>query len=126
MKNLVIVESPTKAKTLNRFLGKEYEVIASMGHIRDIPSNKMNIDIDHNFEPTYAVDDAKQKTVRQIQSLAKKADQIYLATDPDREGEAIAFHVQYLLHQALKQQKDYKRITYQELDGLAEHRPNLY
>ena len=119
MKNLVIVESPTKAKTLNRFLGKDYEVIASMGHIRDIPSNKMNIAIDKNFEPTYAVDDKKQKTVRQIQQLAKKADEIYLATDPDREGEAIAYHVQHILDQALKQKKEYKRITFHQITKTA-------
>lgn len=116
---LVIVESPTKAKTLNRFLGNDYKVVASMGHIRDIPSNKMNIDIEHDFEPTYAVADDKQKTVKEIEKLAKSAEEIYLATDPDREGEAIAYHIQYLLHQALKQRRDYKRITFHQITKAA-------
>lgn len=115
MKNLVIVESPTKAKTLNRFLGKDYKVVASMGHVRDVPSNKMNIDIDHDFEPTYEISEGKAKVVKEIEKLAKQAQQIYLATDPDREGEAIAYHIHYLLKHSLKTKKDFKRITFHQI-----------
>lgn len=119
MKNLVIVESPTKAKTLGRFLGADYSVIASMGHIRDIPSNKMNIDIEHDFEPSYEISKGKEKTVRQIESLAKKANEIYLATDPDREGEAIAYHIKHIIDQAIKGKKKFKRITFHQITKAA-------
>lgn len=112
---LVIVESPTKAKTLSRFLGNGYEVVASRGHVRDIPSNKMNIDIDHNFEPVYQVSEEKQAVVKELVRLAKKADQVYLAMDPDREGEAIAFHVETLLKDELKKHPTFQRITFHQI-----------
>lgn len=95
--NLVIVESPTKARKLSEYLGKDYKVEASIGHVRDLPKNKLGIDLDHNFEPTYEVDEDKKKVVSQLEKLAQKAETVYLATDPDREGEAIAWHIQELL-----------------------------
>lgn len=95
---LVIVESPSKAKTIKKFLGKNYEVIASQGHIIDLPASKLGIDIDNDFEPQYIVVRGKAKIVKQIKDEAKKADQVYLATDPDREGEAIAWHISNTLN----------------------------
>lgn len=94
MKNLVIVESPAKAKTIKKFLGKDYDVIASVGHIRDLPKTTFGIKIDGNkFEPEYRISSDHSKVVKEIKEKAKKADQIYLATDEDREGEAIAYHI---------------------------------
>ena len=91
---LLIVESPSKAKTINKYLGKEYTVVASVGHVRDLPkSNKNAIDIEGGFVPRYEVNPDKAKVVSEIRALGKKASEIYLATDPDREGEAIAWHV---------------------------------
>ena len=97
MSNLVIVESPAKAKTIKKYLGDGYEVVASMGHVRDLPSARLSVDINHNFEPKYEVIRGKEKLVDELQSKAKKSDKIYLATDPDREGEAISWHLAYLL-----------------------------
>jgi DNA topoisomerase-1 len=113
--NLVIVESPTKAKTLNKFLGKDYEVMASAGHVRDLPSNKMNIDIDHDFKPHYELSEGKEQLVKKLASTAKKAKAVYLAMDPDREGEAIAYHVEYLLKKGLPKDKEFKRITFHQI-----------
>src|SRR5690606_6204436 len=92
-KKLVIVESPAKAKTINKFLGKDFEVTSSFGHIRDLPSSGLAIDLENNYEPEYEISPDKIKTVRELQALAKKADDVYLATDEDREGEAIAWHL---------------------------------
>ncbi|MCA9470533.1 MAG: type I DNA topoisomerase [Nitrospirales bacterium] len=92
-KSLVIVESPTKAKTLTKYLGRSYQVVASVGHIKDLPKSKLGIDLDHNFEPQYVVIRGKSKVLTEIKSLAKNAKNIYLAPDPDREGEAIAWHI---------------------------------
>ncbi len=92
-RNLVIVESPTKARTLAGFLGREYDVRASVGHVRDLPKSKLGVDVDHGFAPQYVVPKEKAEVVKQLQSAAKKADVIYLATDPDREGEAISWHL---------------------------------
>ena len=97
-KKLVIVESPAKAKTIEKYLGKEYIVRASVGHIRDLPkSNKKAIDIEGGFVPHYEITPGKDKVVHELSDLAKKADEILLATDPDREGEAIAWHIAELL-----------------------------
>src|SRR3989338_7011439 len=91
---LLIVESPSKAKTIEKYLGKDFRVVASVGHIRDLPkSNKAAIDIEAGFVPRYEVVKGKEKVISEIKSLAKKADEVILATDPDREGEAIAWHV---------------------------------
>jgi DNA topoisomerase-1 len=95
--SLVIVESPAKAKTINRYLGSDYEVKASMGHIRDLPSKGLNVDIENNFEPTYDIMPGKKRVVSQLKAAAKNCDKLYLATDLDREGEAIAWHLTQIL-----------------------------
>lgn len=96
-KNLVIVESPTKAKTIERYLGKNFKVVASKGHLRDLPKSKMGIDIENQFEPHYISIRGKGDLIKSLKSEAKKADAVYLASDPDREGEAISWHLAYLL-----------------------------
>jgi len=97
MKKLIIVESPTKAKTISRFLGKEYIVESSFGHLRDLPKKKMGIDIENDFEPEYEVNEKSKKRANELKRLAKKADEIILASDEDREGEAIAWHLIQIL-----------------------------
>ncbi|MFA5933529.1 MAG: type I DNA topoisomerase [Microgenomates group bacterium] len=97
MKNLVIVESPTKARTLTKYLRGDYRVEASMGHIRDLPKSELGIDTGNNFEPKYVVPRDKVKKVNELKKIAKTAENLWLATDPDREGEAIAWHLKYLL-----------------------------
>ncbi len=92
-KSLVIVESPSKAKTIMKYLGSKFKVMASVGHVRDLPKSKFGIDIDHDFKPEYIVIKGKSKVLAEIKKAAKEADQIYLAPDPDREGEAIAWHI---------------------------------
>lgn len=92
-KSLVIVESPAKAKTINKFLGRNYVVRASMGHVRDLPKSKLGVDVEHGFAPDYVVIPKKKKVLTELKSEAKKAEAIYLAPDPDREGEAISFHL---------------------------------
>ena len=96
-KNLVIVESPSKAKTIGKFLGSKYKVVASVGHIRDLPKSKLGINIDNNFEPEYISIRGKGDVIKAMKKEAKDAGKIYLATDPDREGEAISWHIAYLL-----------------------------
>ncbi len=96
-KNLVIVESPAKAKTIGKFLGRNYKVLASVGHVRDLPKSKMGIDIEDNFEPQYITIRGKGPVIKELKSAGKKAKKIYLATDPDREGEAIAWHLANIL-----------------------------
>src|SRR5271157_6555644 len=93
-KALVIVESPTKAKTINKYLGKQYVVKACIGHIKDLPKKDLAVDIENNFEPHYEVIEGKKKLVAELKQAAKKVDNVYLAADPDREGEAICFHLQ--------------------------------
>src|SRR3989344_4060608 len=94
---LVIVESPTKARTIGKFLGKDYEIKATIGHVVDLPKSTLAIDIKHNFEPQYEAVENKKGIISELKSLAKSADSIILATDPDREGEAIAYHVSKIL-----------------------------
>ena len=96
-KTLVIVESPSKAKTIGKYLGSRYKVIASVGHVRDLPKSKLGIDIDHDFEPAYITIRGKGDVIKELRKEAKKAGKIYLATDPDREGEAISWHLAFLL-----------------------------
>ena len=96
-KNLVIVESPAKAKTIGKYLGPDYVVKASMGHLRDLPKSKLGIDIEHDFEPDYKPIRGKEALIRELKEAAKESDTVYLATDPDREGEAISWHLKYLL-----------------------------
>ncbi len=92
-KALVIVESPAKAKTINKYLGRDYKVIASMGHVRDLPKSKLGVDVDAGFEPEYVVIPDRQKVIKELKDAAKGADEIFVATDPDREGEAIGWHL---------------------------------
>lgn len=96
-KNLVIVESPAKAKTIRKFLGKNYKVEASVGHVRDLPKSKLGIDIENNFEPRYITIRGKGPVVQELKRAAKKSEKIFLATDPDREGEAISWHLAHIL-----------------------------
>ena len=97
MSKLVIVESPAKAKTIRKYLGSGYEVAASMGHIRDLPQSQLGIDVEKNYEPKYINIKGKEKVIRELKSLAKESDEVFLATDPDREGEAISWHLAKLL-----------------------------
>lgn len=97
MSQLVIVESPAKAKTIQKYLGEGFEVIASMGHIRDLPKSKLSVDIENNFTPTYIEMKGKEDVIRDLKSRAKKSDRVWLATDPDREGEAISWHLAQML-----------------------------
>src|SRR4051794_4671782 len=92
-RNLVVVESAAKAKTIEKFLGRDYRVVASYGHVRDLPKNKLGVDIEHGFEPTYVIPPDKRDVVKRLKDEAKGAEAVYLATDPDREGEAIAWHI---------------------------------
>ncbi len=112
MKNLVIVESPAKAKTIEKYLGKDFSVKSSFGHVRDLPKKGMSIDIENNFTPTYEVTPEKKKTVAELRKAAKSADMIWLATDEDREGEAIAWHLAELLKLT---DKNTKRIVFHEI-----------
>ncbi len=111
-KYLVIVESPAKVKTIKKFLGKNYEVVASNGHVRDLPKSQMGIDFENDFEPKYITIRGKGEILAKLRKEVKKADRVYLATDPDREGEAISWH----LSQALKlDTKEVQRITFNEI-----------
>lgn len=112
MSNLVIVESPAKAKTIKKYLGKDYEVIASMGHVRDLPESRLGVDIKKEFAPRYEVIKGKEKLVEELKKAAQKSETVYLATDPDREGEAISWHLAYLLGLELD---DKNRIEFNEI-----------
>src|SRR5436190_18159067 len=110
-KNLVIVESPAKAKTINKFIGKDYIVKASVGHVRDLPKSELGVD-EETFEPKYEILEGKEKVVSELKAAAKKADFIYIASDPDREGEAIGWHVMNLLG---GDSKKVRRILFHEI-----------
>lgn len=97
MSDLVIVESPAKAKTIQKYLGPGYEVIASMGHVRDLPKSKMGVDTENDFQPQYIDMKGKEDVIRELKKRAKKCDRVFLATDPDREGEAISWHIAQML-----------------------------
>ena len=112
MSNLVIVESPAKAKTIKKYLGSGYEVVASMGHIRDLPKSKIGVDIEHGFKPDYIEMKDKKELISSLKKQAKKSDKVYLATDPDREGEAISWHLAYILGLDLN---DQNRVTFNEI-----------
>lgn len=112
MSKLVIVESPAKAKNIKGYLGKGYEVVASMGHVRDLPSARLSVDIEHDFAPKYAIIKGKENFVKELQKKAGKSDYVYLATDPDREGEAISWHLATILGLDLK---DKNRVTFNEI-----------
>lgn len=115
MKNLVIVESPSKSKTIEKYLGKDYKVLSSKGHIRDLAikgKDGLGVDVENNFEPNYVISDDKKDVVKKLKEEAEKADNIYLATDPDREGEAISWHLAQVLGLDLKKQD---RIVFNEI-----------
>ena len=97
MSDLIIIESPGKVKTIKKYLGKNYDVVASVGHIRDLPKSKLGVDIDNNFEPHYENKRDKSALIKELKAQAAKADAVYLATDPDREGEAISWHLAHVL-----------------------------
>ena len=111
-KNLVIVESPAKAKTIEKFLGDKFKVVSSYGHISDLPSKELGVDVAGDFSPNYIVNDDKKKVVRELRTLAKNAETIWLASDEDREGEAIAWH---LVQQLDLNQQSTKRIVFHEI-----------
>ena len=112
MSNLVIVESPAKAKTIQKYLGKDYEVKACMGHLRDLQKSKLSVDVDNDFEPVYKPIKGKEAIISDLKKSAKAADTVYLATDPDREGEAISWHLKSLLDLP---DKKTKRVTFNEI-----------
>jgi len=115
-KSLVIVESPAKAKTIEKYLGKGFEVLASVGHIMDLPKNDIGVELENRtFEPTLVVSPGKEKVVAQLKRAAAKADEIYLAPDPDREGEAIAYHLALQLGTTAKERKKIHRVTFNEI-----------
>ena len=116
-KYLVIVESPAKAATIGKFLGNNYKIEASMGHVRDMPKSQMGIDFEHDFEPKYITIRGKGELLGKLRKDAKAADKVYLATDPDREGEAISWHLLHALN--LGEEKPISRITFNEITKTA-------
>ena len=114
-KSLVIVESPSKAKTINKYLGSGYKVLASVGHVKDLPKSDIGIDFDADFEPNYITIPGKEKVIRSIASAAKDADHIFVATDPDREGEAIGWHIKEEILAGSRAGKSVQRILFNEI-----------
>src|SRR6202171_5275115 len=117
-KALVIVESPAKAKTINKYLGKQYVVKASLGHIKDLPKKDLAVDVDRDFEPRYEVIEGKKKLISELKQTAKKVEEVYLAADPDREGEAICYHLQEELRDHKKNGKSgprFFRVMFNEI-----------
>ena len=112
MSKLVIVESPAKAKTIKKYLGPDYEVVASNGHIRDLPKSKLGIDVDHDYKPQYINISGKEDVIKMLRNAAAASDYVYLATDPDREGEAISWHLAQLLALNMDEQN---RVTFNEI-----------
>ena len=110
--NLVIVESPAKAKTIGKYLGPDYQVKASMGHVRDLPKSKIGVDVEHGFVPDYQPIKGKEEVISDLKKAAKQSDKVFLATDPDREGEAISWHLKELLE--LPDDRTY-RVTFNEI-----------
>ena len=112
MSKLLIVESPAKAKTIKKYLGKEYQVLASVGHVRDLPPRRLSVDTRHDFEPKYEIIEGKEKIIDELKQASKSSEKVYLATDPDREGEAISWHLAYIL--GLDSNKK-NRVTFNEI-----------
>ena len=113
MSSLVIVESPAKAKTIKKYLGAGYEVKASMGHVRDLYASKLSVDVKHDFAPDYTIIKGKEKLIAELRELASKSDRVILATDPDREGEAISWHLAAILGLDLN---DEMRVKFNEIN----------
>src|SRR5438105_7042189 len=114
-KSLVIVESPVKAKTINKYLGKQFVVKASLGHIKDLPKKDLSVDIENGFEPHYEVIEGKKKLIAELKQSAKTVDQVYLAADPDREGEAICYHLQEELKGKADKGPSFYRVMFNEI-----------
>src|SRR5215813_8714543 len=115
-KSLVIVESPAKAKTIGKYLGKQYVVKASLGHVKDLPKKNLSVDVDNDFTPVYEVIEGKKKLVAELKAAAKGADSVYLAADPDREGEAICYHLQEeLAEKKAKGNPKFFRVMFNEI-----------
>ena len=119
---LIIVESPTKARTLSRFLGNKYRIEATFGHLRDLPKSELGVDVENNFLPKYVIARDKSKRVKELRAMVKSKDKVILATDPDREGEAIAYHMAVILSQKGSRIKDeefsndrFLRISFHEI-----------
>lgn len=115
-KNLVIVESPAKAKTIEKILGRDFHVVASFGHVRDLPKSKLGVDVENNFKPSYSTIKGKGEVIKNLKDMAKKSDKVFLASDPDREGEAIAWHIAYALKLS---ENDPNRIEFNEITETA-------
>ena len=115
-KNLVIVESPAKAKTIEKILGKDFHVVASFGHVRDLPKSKLGVDVENDFKPSYSTIKGKGEVIKNLKDMAKKSDKVFLASDPDREGEAIAWHIAYALKLS---ENDPNRIEFNEITETA-------
>src|ERR1700730_1038358 len=113
-RSIVIVESPAKAKTIEKFLGKDFRVLASYGHVRDLPRKGLGVDRDNAYEPTYEILAGKEKTINELKRAAKTADNVYLAADPDREGEAISWHLQETLQPGAKKTV-FRRVRFNEI-----------
>lgn len=126
MSTLVIVESPNKEKSIKKYLGDGYRVVSSKGHVRDLPEKRLSVDVKHDFKPRYEVIKGKEKLVEELKKAAEKSDNVLLATDPDREGEAISWHLAYLLG---LDEKDNIRVTFNEItktgidEGMQHQRP---
>jgi len=118
-KSLVIVESPAKAKTIGKYLGKNFVVKASLGHVKDLPKNDIAVDVEHDFRPTYVVIEGKKKLIDELKRAAKDSDAVYLAADPDREGEAICFHLEEELHSKKAGGPEFFRVTFNEITPTA-------
>ena len=112
MPKLVIVESPTKVKTIKKYLGSDFDVVATMGHIRDLPETRLSVDIKKNFAPKYEIIKGKEKLVEELKEKAEKSSGVLLATDPDREGEAISWHLAYILGLDTSEKN---RVTFNEI-----------
>ena len=112
MADLIIVESPSKAKTLKNYLGSGYNIVASKGHIRDLPAARLSVDVKHDFAPKYSIVKGKEKLVKELKAAVAESDRVYLATDPDREGEAISWHLAEILGLDLD---DENRVTFNEI-----------
>src|SRR5450432_4043124 len=118
-KSLVIVESPAKAKTIGKYLGKQFVVKASLGHVKDLPKKNLSVDVDNYFKPVYEVIEGKKKLMGELRTAAKGVDNIYLAADPDREGEAICYHLQEELQTKAKDGPKFFRVMFNEITKTA-------
>ena len=125
-KYLVIVESPAKVKTIKKFLGSNYEVMASQGHVRDLPKSQMGIDVDNDYEPKYITIRGKGDILAALRKEVKKADKVYLATDPDREGEAISWHLANALKLSDKEKNEIAKIWKENDEKFQEESNEIY